>query len=727
MKKVIGIIILILNLTSYSSVPLKVDLTSEEKNWIKTLKDKKPVIYLDDNLGILNYSIKNESKGIFPQVIDILENSTGLSFKVVKKPTKKFEAEINNKIPEIVMGVEDYKRNRKEYYYLSNPIKINALFLTRSDEAIIDSDFDMNKKNIVYVNEDQVVTEVISKYGPTLNYIPKKNSEEAINSLISGEADIYVEDLDDALNYLIKNNVKGVKINYSSKSIQTKYYIGGLHEFKPLIDIIKRIISTFDLSERVVYNETLDYTKNKLFLSDSIRDYFNKNNLLEVYIPLNTERYPIYYKNSENLITGIISDYFSEVENILGIKIVLKESTSPQRYQINPFIISVNGEEINSSRYLTTDPYLSLKFFIFNRENNKYIPNIKVLRNYKIGVIKGSLEDKYLRYKGLSKNIIYFDSNKEILEALEKNKVEVTIGNLKKIDYLKKKLKIKDIKIAGAIDDKIDLKFGILKDNEILYFVLNSFSRNFSYGIENKIEERLENNIEVIKDYKVSLLILIISIGILYLMYRHFKKITYTYSKLNNLSLGLIETLEDANTYNDEDTGDHVKRIGEYSRLIAINLKMNKKFIEEIKLYAPLHDIGKIGIPDSILKKPGKLTAEEFQEMKTHTEIGFNLIKGLDISKIAVNIVRYHHEKWNGKGYGGLKGEEIPIEARIVALADVYDALRQKRVYKEAFSHKKAYEIILEERGEHFDPRIVEVFIENHKLFDDIFKNSNKK
>ena len=151
-------------------------------------------------------------------------------------------------------------------------------------------------------------------------------------------------------------------------------------------------------------------------------------------------------------------------------------------------------------------------------------------------------------------------------------------------------------------------------------------------------------------------------------------------------------------------------------------MKLPREFLKDIGLYASLHDIGKIGIPDTILKKPGKLTVEEFDEMKLHTEIGYELMDGLNISRVASNIVRYHHERWDGSGYPkGLSGDGIPIEARIVALADVYDALRQKRVYKDAFTHEKALEIISGQSEKHFDPQIVNIFLIHHNEFRRIF------
>ena len=140
---------------------------------------------------------------------------------------------------------------------------------------------------------------------------------------------------------------------------------------------------------------------------------------------------------------------------------------------------------------------------------------------------------------------------------------------------------------------------------------------------------------------------------------------------------------------------------------------------------SPLHDIGKVGIPDKILLKPGKLTDEEFKIMKTHVNIGYDTLSKVahqydknSFLKMGMDITLYHHEKWNGSGYNnGLSEDEIPLAARIMALSDVYDALRSKRVYKEAFSHDKSLEIIISSKGSHFDPILVDVFIQNHEEF----------
>ncbi len=166
------------------------------------------------------------------------------------------------------------------------------------------------------------------------------------------------------------------------------------------------------------------------------------------------------------------------------------------------------------------------------------------------------------------------------------------------------------------------------------------------------------------------------------------------------------------------ETGEHVKRVGNISLALAKELEIEEDKLSYFSLAAMLHDIGKIGIPDSILNKPGKLSDEEFEIMKTHTTLGHKILSVVDhpFFELASTIAFYHHENWNGSGYPkGLKGEEIPIEARIVAIADVYDALTSNRVYRPAWSERDALDFIQKQKGIKFDPKIVGIFFENYE------------
>jgi putative two-component system response regulator len=191
--------------------------------------------------------------------------------------------------------------------------------------------------------------------------------------------------------------------------------------------------------------------------------------------------------------------------------------------------------------------------------------------------------------------------------------------------------------------------------------------------------------------------------------------------EIEQITVAMISALENANHFNDPDTGSHIRRVAEYSGLLAEKYGCDPQFVRRVKIYTPLHDVGKVGIPDSILKKPGKLSGDEFQQMKHHVVIGFQMLNAPGIDNMAANIALYHHEKWDGAGYiNGKRGYDIPLEARIVTLADVYDALSFSRAYKDAFTEERTEELIMEGKGVHFEPRLVDILYQNLDRFIDI-------
>lgn len=188
-----------------------------------------------------------------------------------------------------------------------------------------------------------------------------------------------------------------------------------------------------------------------------------------------------------------------------------------------------------------------------------------------------------------------------------------------------------------------------------------------------------------------------------------------------------IEAIGALAEYRDPETGGHIRRTQHYMRILATRLCQNPKYapfldhaaVESLYLSAPLHDIGKVGVPDSILLKPGKLTDEEFENMKKHADFGRDAIKSAErrlgensFLRYAREIAETHHEKWNGSGYPcGLQEDEIPLSGRLMAVADVYDALISKRVYKPPYPHSEAVRLIVDGKGSHFDPDVVDAFL----------------
>lgn len=223
---------------------------------------------------------------------------------------------------------------------------------------------------------------------------------------------------------------------------------------------------------------------------------------------------------------------------------------------------------------------------------------------------------------------------------------------------------------------------------------------------------------------------------------KHLKEMVREQVKdISKAQLGAIFALSKLAESRDSDTGTHLERVRAYCEILAKELRKTGKYpqledpiyLETLYAASPLHDIGKVGIPDSILLKAGKLTDEEFEIMRTHTLLGASTLRAADkehpgnsFIQTGIEIAECHHEKWDGTGYPhGLAGDQIPLSARIIALADVYDALRAKRCYKEAFSHEKSAGIILASRGTHFDPDVVDAFVAKERDFDAVWDRLN--
>ena len=184
--------------------------------------------------------------------------------------------------------------------------------------------------------------------------------------------------------------------------------------------------------------------------------------------------------------------------------------------------------------------------------------------------------------------------------------------------------------------------------------------------------------------------------------------------QLKQAHVDLVHRLGRAAEYKDTDTGEHIARMSQYSKLLALEFGMGEQQAELLRQAAPMHDVGKIGISDAILLKPGRLTPDEFAHMKQHAAIGAQILANSSspLLQLAHKLAIEHHEKWDGSGYpNGLKGEQISVEGRIVAIADVFDALTSKRPYKEAWGVEEALEHMQAQAGKHFDPHLINLFV----------------
>lgn len=270
--------------------------------------------------------------------------------------------------------------------------------------------------------------------------------------------------------------------------------------------------------------------------------------------------------------------------------------------------------------------------------------------------------------KWLLRQILNEDPNMAVImiTGMDDTKEAVDCLRLGAYDYIVKPFDVEEIRIA--VDRAHERKSLLLE------------KQNYQAKLEIKVRER---TLELLRAYE---------------------EIESTYQKT-------LEALITALDVREKSTGGHSKRVVEYTRLLAGKLRIRGPQLTSVTRGALLHDVGKIGIPDGILLKPGPLNDEEWSIMRQHTLIGYHMLKGIKFLKPAMNVVKYHHERWDGKGYPeGLSGETIPLGARIFAVADSFDAITSHRVYQKAHPMDEARSILAEEAGKQFDPKIVEAF-----------------
>lgn len=270
--------------------------------------------------------------------------------------------------------------------------------------------------------------------------------------------------------------------------------------------------------------------------------------------------------------------------------------------------------------------------------------------------------------------------------------------------------RLKDVlpqKIYNRIENSFLAKKSDFFDNHLCYYFRSKT------GMENVIYLEGSKTINEWDRYLIEIYCANVSVA--------FENI-YLNEEIESTQKEIIFTLGEITETRSKETGYHVKRVAEYSKLLALKYGMSEEEAEVLRLASPMHDVGKVAIPDSILNKPGKLTTDEFEVMKNHSVLGYSMLNhaNSNIFKAASIIALQHHEKYNGKGYpNGLQGEDIHIYGRITALADVFDALSSDRVYKKAWMLDEILDLIQKEKGQHFDPKLVQIFFDN---LDEILK-----
>ena len=331
-------------------------------------------------------------------------------------------------------------------------------------------------------------------------------------------------------------------------------------------------------------------------------------------------------------------------------------------------------------------------------------------------IIKRKLQDKFKIYTA--------SSGPQGLDVMEKQSpfamvaVDYMMPEMNGIEFLDMAAKLypETVRMMITAVSNTESIIEIINNINVFRFVTKPCSINI---LENIFQKGIEQYRLLLSEKKKN-----VEINLAYSQtIQYAKDLNETVSELKNKNMELNEAYYDtiqrlvlASEYKDEDTYDHILRMSRYSAFIASKMNFSQEEIQNILFASPMHDVGKIGIPDAIIMKPGKLTEDEFSQIKKHTLIGAKILEGsnAEILKLAATIAVSHHEKWNGTGYPeGFRGNEIPVVGRIVAIADTFDALTSKRPYKDAYPLDVAYDIMEKEKEKHFEPDILDIFIDN--------------
>lgn len=678
-----------------------------------TLMGKEHVVLLENENSFFFYKEKNEYKGLYPKIFEDINKKKKINLNLRELDTNLI-LDMEKGKDTLIMDLIENEERREKYYFIPTffYLKANMYFLNNNFIDITN----FYKKRVGVIKGTYLDKEFLEKYDFLYSdIIDIETREKGLQMLKDGEIDGFVADNQ----YGFKDNLSKIELNRIPIMVTT---LAVPKSEKKLYKDLKR------------YFEEISPETLKNMISDSRREYYKdkfkdryvnlKEKSIDVVFPTEKTNYPLYYiEDGEE--KGLAIEYLKDVGEVLGIQVKKIFYSKEEDWKNSDITVASTIESSIRDNENYTNPYYTLTPVIFNRKEEGFINNLVEARKKRFAVVENSYYMDYLRKFLKEENFIYAKDMDETIEKVRKKEADYSIGDYKTlINKLYNTGYDKEIKIAGILDKKYDVSMVVNRDQKELYEALKDISASFLNENMSKNIYLEKNSYETDKSKKV----LIFSMGILFisfiLLYKGRKNLVEK-RKYEDLMLSLVSSLEAVNQFNDLETGNHIKRLNLYSELLANKLGCSKKFYEEIGKVASLHDVGKIGIDRSILKKPGKLTEEEFKTIKEHPEIGYEIIKKSGVSIMAENIARYHHEKWNGSGYPrGLKGLEIPLEARIVSVVDVYDALRQKRIYKDGFTHEKAIEIIKNESGKSFDPNIVKVFLENEFKFERLF-NSN--
>lgn len=583
---------------------------------------------------------------------------------------------------------------------------------------------DLNNTRVIFRRDDATHVQVDQHY-PWLKFrdvILVNSSSEAFALLRQHKADFYINDdseMDDTLHYYTMSR--------PFADLRFACVLAFSPEVRHMRDNINKLITEWQQNGRLKALENAskrNYLVSRIQVTPEQASWIH-NNRLTLWLPKSENFAPLLWQDKQGY-HGSVIDMINDMRELLHIQVDINYTDSYVKHLYQdgwPIrMIDIVDSRDDSLSGGVIGPALSWHNAYYNRVEQPFLWDEEQVRYKRVGVINGSFSAFYLRQRfGDDISLVPESSVEDLIKDIGEEKIDYILGDLSSLEG---SLRGNDLfrgvlKVAGLTRSDYKIVSWVSNDHP-LYSLLTQIHLISSYRTQLErpatrplFPELSKNTFKIIS--VVLFISMLFSLCLLWLMWRHMKQ-----SQAVNRSI--VEAMEKVNRAHDDETGSHIQRVSAYCGLLAREIGLPRKMVQDIERFASLHDVGKIAIPERILRKQGPLDTDEFSEMKQHTVRGWRIIQGLALGPVAENIIHYHHEKWDGSGYpAGLCAEQIPIEARILALADVYDALRQKRVYKPGYTHEHACELILAGAGRHFDPALVNRFQQLHLKFKAIF------
>ena len=586
-------------------------------------------------------------------------------------------------------------------------------------------------KTILIVDDSYVVREQLKDILENRNYkvLEAKNAKEALEIVSLNKVDLMLLDLEleesNGYDFLIKNralildklNIKVVIItgNISSNLIRDSFRLG-----------VKEIIKKPYIIEELIL-------KTDIFINDKDKEdeIICKTQLLNQYKET-VDRSSIVSKADKKGIITYVNEAFCEISGYTQEELLGK----PHNLVRHP---DMDSSVFKEMWHTIKDLKSSWKGTIKNRKKDGSAYWVQTIIN---PIIDNNGE--ILEYIGIRTDITNTEETKEYL----KNQYDISQNNFNEIVNLSKLYEnaIEQSNIILRLDKNKNITYA---DKE--FYAISGYTKKELIGKPYDYINRISENSQVeqmweelskgkiwkgrisnkLKDNKIhhflATVVPIINLNGEILEYMSIRKeitdVVELHQEIEETQREIIYKMGEIGESRSNETGNHVKRVANYSKLLATLYGLDEKESEILFTASPMHDIGKVGVPDSILNKPGQLTDDEWKIMRKHTVIGYNILKNSkrEILKAAAIVARDHHEKWDGSGYPRrIQGKEIHIYGRITAIADVFDALGSDRCYKKAWEDEEIFELLKEQKGKHFDPELIDLFFDNIDKFKEI-------